>query len=56
MVVDSSSLLDLVDTPYIQTHAVEERNAGYNRERPGGGKGHGITEIEEGGGYRAKDD
>lgn len=56
MIRDSASLPDLIHTPEIESHAVEEGDAGHNSESPGGGEGDGVAEVEEGGGDTAEDD
>lgn len=50
MIGDSVAVPDLVDSPKIQAHAVEETEAGDDGEGPGRGEGDVVAEVEEGGG------
>ena len=56
VVIDSSPLLDVGHAPDVDAHAVEEGNDCDNRERPSGGHGDAVAEVEERCGDGAQDD
>ena len=56
MIADSHTSLDLVDTPEIDTHGVEQRQARDKGECPGRCQRDSVTKIEKGSGDGAKDD
>jgi hypothetical protein len=56
VIADSHTSLDLVDTPEVDTHGVEQRQAGNKGECPGRCERDGVTEVEQGGSDGAKDD
>jgi hypothetical protein len=56
VVADSNTPLDLVNTPQVDTHGVEQSQTGDESERPRGRERDGVAEVEQSGGDGAKDD
>lgn len=56
VIADSHTSLDLVDTPEVDTHGVEQRQAGNKGECPSRRQRNGVTEVEQGSSDRTKDD
>jgi hypothetical protein len=56
VIADSHTSLDLVDTPEVDTHRVEQSQARNKSERPRRCQRDGVTEVEQGSGDGAKDD
>jgi hypothetical protein len=50
MIHHRASFPNLAYTPKIQRRAINQRNARYNRKRPGGRKRHRIAKVEQSGG------
>jgi hypothetical protein len=56
VVTDSNAPLDLVDTPQVDAHGVEQSQTGDESESPRGRERDGVAEVEQSGGDRAEDD
>jgi hypothetical protein len=56
MIADSNASLDLVDTPQVDTHGVEEGQTGDESESPRGCERDGVAEVEQSCGDGAEDD
>ena len=56
MIADSHTSLDLVDTPEVDAHGVEQRQARNKGERPRRCKRDRVTEVEQGSCDGSKDD
>jgi hypothetical protein len=56
VVADSNAPLDLVDTPQVDAHGVEQSQTGDESESPRGRERDGVAEVEQSGGDRAEDD
>ena len=56
VIADSHTSLDLVDTPEIDTHGVEQRQARNKGECPGRCQRDGVTKVEQGSCDGSKDD
>jgi len=50
MIIDRPPLLEIRHPPQIDTHAVEQRDDGDNRECPGGSQRDVVAEVQERGG------
>lgn len=56
MIADSHTSLDLVDTPEVDAHGIEQRQARNKGERPRRCERDGVTEVEQGSCDGSKDD
>lgn len=56
VIADSHTSLDLVDTPEVDAHGVEQRQAGNKGECPGRSERDSVAEVEQRGGDGAEDD
>jgi hypothetical protein len=56
VVANSHAPLDLVDTPQVDTHGVEQSQTSDESESPSGRERDGVAEVEQSGGDGAEDD
>lgn len=56
VIADGHASLDLVDTPEVDSHRVEQRQARNEGECPGRCQRDRVTKVEQGGGDGSKDD
>lgn len=56
MISDSSPPLDVIYTPKVQTHRVEQREKGNDGESPRGSQRNGVAKVEQSSGDGAEDD